>query len=83
MYVHVGEDVMVRTDEIIAILDKNSVQASEDIKQFLQQKEQTVHNLAKKSFKSLVITSKEIYLSPLASTTLKKRSLKRSELHPR
>ena len=38
MYVHVGEDVMVRTDEIIAILDQNSVQASEDIKQFLQKK---------------------------------------------
>ncbi|RDI40866.1 extracellular matrix regulator RemB [Falsibacillus pallidus] len=76
MYVHVGEDVMVRTDEIIAILDKNSVQASEDIKQFLQQKEKMVQNLAKNAFKSLVITNKEIYLSPLASTTLKKRSTK-------
>ncbi|RLQ93956.1 extracellular matrix regulator RemB [Falsibacillus albus] len=83
MYVHVGEDVMVRTDEIIAILDKDSVQASEDIKQFLEEKGQAVQNLAKKSYKSLVITSKEIYLSPLASGTLKKRSLKWSEQHIR
>ncbi|MGE6257593.1 extracellular matrix regulator RemB [Heyndrickxia sporothermodurans] len=73
MYLHVGEDVMVRTDEIIAILDKESVNESAIIQEFIQSKKKIMVNLSKGNFKSLVITDYQYYLSPLASSTLLKR----------
>lgn len=77
MYLHVGEDVMVRSSEIIAILDKDTVNASDEIKQLLDKKAAIVINLVNDTFfKSLVITDSQIYLSPIASVTLKKRLLK-------
>jgi extracellular matrix regulatory protein B len=75
MYIHLGEDVMIRTDELVAILDKKSVQESTIMKQFLNSKDKNIMNLAKGDFKSLVITNHRIYLSPLASITLNKRSM--------
>ncbi|WP_043934291.1 extracellular matrix regulator RemB [Bacillus sp. EB01] len=65
MYIHIGEDHMVRASEIIAIIDKDSAVVPETGKSI---------NLSKGSFKSVVITEKNVYLSPLASSTLKKRS---------
>jgi hypothetical protein len=75
MYIHIGEEVSVRSKDIIAILDKDSVKSSEYIQEFLQQNDKNTENLSKNPFKSIVITSGKIYLSPLASTTLKKRSM--------
>ncbi|MED1202700.1 extracellular matrix regulator RemB [Heyndrickxia acidicola] len=75
MYIHLGEDVMVRTDEIVAILDKKSIQVSAIMDGFLNSKDKKIINLAKGDFKSLVITDHRIYLSPLASITLNKRSM--------
>ncbi|TYS64405.1 DUF370 domain-containing protein [Bacillus infantis] len=75
MYVHIGEDILVRTRDIIAIIDKQSVSSSKYIEEFLQQHDQVV-NLTKGSFKSIVITGDKVYYSPLASGTLKKRSYK-------
>ncbi|PLR80650.1 MULTISPECIES: extracellular matrix regulator RemB [Bacillus] len=77
MYLHVGEDILVRTKDIIAILDKESIN-SPDMGEFLQQKGENVMNLSKGPFKSIVITDERIYYSPLASGTLKKRSQKLS-----
>lgn len=78
MYVHVGEDILVRTKDIIAIIDKESVNSSQSVKEFLDRHDQHVFNLAKGSFKSIVITTDKVYFSPLASGTLKKRSSKLS-----
>ncbi len=69
---------MVRTDEIIAIIDRDTVQFSEGIQRLLKQKDKDLCNLAKGSYKSLVITFNQLYLSPLSSSTLKKRSKKYS-----
>ncbi|MDZ5471642.1 DUF370 domain-containing protein [Bacillus sp. 31A1R] len=76
MYVHVGEDILVRTKDIIAIIDKESVNSSPFVKEFLNHHSQHVFNLSKGSFKSIVVTEEKIYYSPLASGTLKKRSTK-------
>jgi hypothetical protein len=73
MYVHVGENVMIRSNEIVAILDKDTVNTSEDIQVLLEKKKDLVSVLASGSFKSLVLTVSQIYLSPIAPTTLKKR----------
>jgi extracellular matrix regulatory protein B len=75
MYIHIGEEVLVRAKDIIAILDKDSVRTSEYIQEFLQQNESNTENLSKNAFKSIVITKGKVFLSPLASTTLKKRSM--------
>lgn len=76
LYVHVGEDILVRSSEIIAILDKETVNFSQDIKELLEKKSEIVVHLTKGSFKSIVVTENTIYYSPLASGTLKKRSSK-------
>lgn len=67
MYIHIGEDHMVRVREIIAIIDKDSAASG------FQETGDAI-NLSKGPFKSVVITEKDVYLSPLSSTTLKKRS---------
>lgn len=74
MYVHLGEDILVRTSEIIAILDKDTVKSSQHIQQLLERKSKEMKPLTKGTFKSIVITENSIYYSPLASSTLKKRS---------
>jgi extracellular matrix regulatory protein B len=74
MYIHIGEEILVRSKDIIAILDKDSVHSSQNIQEFLQHNEKQTENLSKNPFKSIVITKEKVYLSPLASATLKKRT---------
>ncbi len=74
MYVHVGDDVMIRVTEIIAILDKNTVKQSDMMQALLEEKKDIVINVANGSFKSLVITASYMYLSPIALATLKKHA---------
>ena len=72
MYLHIGDDILVHTDEIVAILDKKLLDSSPILEEFLQKKAE-IH-VAKKSIKSIVVTNKHVYYSPLASVTLKKRA---------
>ncbi|WP_071461073.1 extracellular matrix regulator RemB [Bacillus massilinigeriensis] len=74
MYLHVGEDTLVRCSEIIAILDKESASSSPYLEEFLHSHE--VVTLSKAGYKSIVVTCNKVYYSPLASGTLKKRSKK-------
>ncbi|UII55969.1 DUF370 domain-containing protein [Cytobacillus spongiae] len=74
MYVHVGEDTLVRSRDIIVILDKESVSQAEHVQEFLERQSTLVEDLSKGSYKSIVVTCDKIYFSPLASGTLKKRS---------
>ncbi|MHC0039382.1 extracellular matrix regulator RemB [Pseudoneobacillus sp. C159] len=74
MFVHIGEETMIRAVDIVAILDKDSVEESEYFQEYLRVNEKKTENLSKKPFKSIVITNQKIFYSPIASTTLKKRS---------
>ncbi|MFJ5624459.1 extracellular matrix regulator RemB [Peribacillus loiseleuriae] len=80
MYLHIGEDILVKTDEVIAILDKNLLNSSPIMEEFLQERAEVTQNLAKSSIKSIIITNAMVYYSPLASATLKRRSLQRTIL---
>ncbi|WP_026678441.1 extracellular matrix regulator RemB [Fictibacillus gelatini] len=82
MLLHLGEDVVIKSHEIIAILDYNALYESKDIELFLdvQKKENNVRDLSEDHPKSIVITDKLVYISPLSSTTLKKRANDRAEL---
>ncbi|RSD22279.1 extracellular matrix regulator RemB [Mesobacillus subterraneus] len=78
MYLHVGEEVLVRTKDIIAILDIESSSASPFMEEFITRQDKEIIHLAKGTVKSIVVTGNHIYYSPLASGTLKKRSQKLS-----
>jgi hypothetical protein len=74
MYIHIGEDLTIHSRDIIAIVDRQSGDSSLLNEEFLKRHKGNLNNLAKKSFKSIVITKDHIYLSPFSSNTLKKRS---------
>jgi len=74
LYIHVGEDMMVQISELIAIIDKKSFQNSELNHNYLQLAKKAIIDLAKGDFKSIVVTEHHVYLSPLSSNTLNKRS---------
>jgi hypothetical protein len=74
MYLHIGEDVLVNTGDIVTILDKKLLESSPILAEFLQKKADITLHLAKNSIKSVVVTTKHIYYSPLSSVTLTKRS---------
>ncbi|MBW8350322.1 DUF370 domain-containing protein [Bacillus sp. IITD106] len=76
MYIHVGEDIMIRSSEIIAILEKETVHSSDEIQHYLTEHQDAVVHLANGNFKSMIITKPHVYLSPIAPGTLKKRLLK-------
>jgi hypothetical protein len=74
MYIHIGEDLNIRAKDIISILDKESANQSDLVEEFLNFHKERVINLSKNPFKSVIITYDKVYLSPIASGTLKKRS---------
>ena len=74
MYIHIGEDLNIRAKDIISILDKESANQSSLVREFLKQQSERVINLSKNPYKSVIVTYDKVYLSPIASGTLKKRS---------
>ncbi|WP_223702796.1 extracellular matrix regulator RemB [Sutcliffiella deserti] len=72
MYLHIGEEIMVRAANIIAILDRRLLK-SDWQSNLPPSAANSIKNISKHDVKSIVITDEIIYLSPLASTTLKKR----------
>ncbi|MBT2658843.1 DUF370 domain-containing protein [Bacillus sp. ISL-18] len=74
MYIHIGEELNIRAEEIISILDKESANQSPLVNEFLKKQCEKVIKLSKNPYKSVIITYDKIYLSPIASGTLKKRS---------
>ncbi|MDQ1143383.1 regulator of extracellular matrix RemA (YlzA/DUF370 family) [Bacillus sp. SORGH_AS 510] len=74
MYIHIGEDLNIRAKDIISILDKESAKHSSLVEEFLKHHQEKVINLSKNPYKSVIITHDQVYLSPIASGTLKKRS---------
>ncbi|ULT57093.1 DUF370 domain-containing protein [Neobacillus drentensis] len=74
MYIHIGEDLNIRAEEIISILDKESANQSPLVNEFLKKQSEKAINLSKNPYKSVIITYDKVYLSPIASGTLKKRS---------
>lgn len=76
MYVHIGEETLVRAVDIVAIISKECVVSSSQMNEFLTHDRAEVVDLSKGGYKSIVITKDKIYYSPLSSGTLKKRSYK-------
>lgn len=70
MYVHIGSKIVLNSEEIIAILDKKTIERKENIK--INEK------IKEKDFSSIIITNQKketkIIASNISSLTLAKRT---------
>jgi len=77
MFLHIGNNIMVRKDKIILILDLDTAGSNQISRSLLNKmiKKGNVQNITEKGKeKSFVMTDSEYYLSPISSSTLMKRS---------
>lgn len=90
MFLHLGGDVVVPLENIISIIDVNSVSKSKDSKDFFKiaEEEGFIKRISEEEPKSYIITEKVekknkgaqkiiktiIYYSPISSITLHKRA---------
>lgn len=80
MFLHIGGDVVIPLASVIAILDIDTTTISKDTKDFLKvaEEEGFIQSISEDLPKSFVITETDkkskIYLSPISSITLQKRS---------
>lgn len=80
MFLHLGENVVVPIKDVIGIFDLQTTMYSSDTIQFLRLAEEDgfVERITKEKPKSFVIAEvnkmSKIYLSPISSSTLTKRT---------
>ncbi len=80
MFIHIGGDVVIPMKNVIAILDIETTTLSKDTKEFLRiaEEEGFVEAISQDLPKTFIITEvdkkSKIYLSPISSVTLHKRS---------
>ena len=80
MFLHLGENVVVPIKDIIGIFDLQNTMYSSDTIQFLRLSEEDgfVERITDENPKSFIIAEvnkmSKIYLSPISSTTLTKRT---------
>ena len=78
MYLHLGQDTMINTKEVIGIFDLDTSTLSKKSRDFLAkaEKEGRVVNTSMELPKSFVVTDQKngvVYISQLSAPTLKKR----------
>lgn len=84
MYLHLGQNVVIRTDEIIGLFDLDTTTVSKVTRDFLTKAEKNaqVVNVTDDLPKTFVLTNnnqkrqQRIYISQISTTTLHKRSKK-------
>lgn len=80
MFLHLGENIVVPVKDVIGIFDMETSMYSSDTIQFLRMAEEDgfVERISKEKPKSIIIAEvdkkSKIYLSPISSSTLSKRS---------
>ena len=76
MFIHLGGETLVSTKNIIIILNHENNTKENTTSEFLKkiQGKAKIVKLEGDSYKAVVITDNTVYLSPISSMTLKKRS---------
>ena len=77
MFIHPGGDVVASKEEVLAIVNTQLMKKAEVNREFMELAENDgfITPITEKSnAKSIIITTKRIYLSPISSMTLKKRA---------
>jgi hypothetical protein len=82
LFIHLGEDIVIRSEDVIAIIDAQLINSASIINEFLegQRTNDNIVEISKGYVKSVVVTTGQVYFSPLSSITLKRRSQIISEL---
>lgn len=76
MYLHLGQDVIVHTREILGIFDLDTSSLSKHTRDYLSRAEKArrVVNVSMELPKSFIVTAHHVYISPISAATLLKRS---------
>lgn len=75
MFIHIGDDIIIQSKDVVSIIDRNIVDSSSDMEKMIDHaKRRKKLQGAKKDSKSVVVTHDYIYYSTLSVATLKKRS---------
>jgi hypothetical protein len=72
MYLHVGDDCIIRAKDIVAILDRKGSDIPSLMRYWHKAGKISKLPSLRSDCKSIVITTNQIYFSPFASSTLKK-----------
>lgn len=75
MYLHLGGEVLIKKDKVVAIIDLETTTKSRINNEFINNIEHNKKNYVAEpgKEKSLIITNNGYYFSPISSTTLFKR----------
>jgi hypothetical protein len=77
MFLHIGADVVVSLDDLVAIIDLETARKKEATREFLSfasDDQVAIHIGNRVREKSIIITRGKIYFSPISTTTLLKRT---------
>ncbi|KGX93669.1 hypothetical protein N781_00165 [Pontibacillus halophilus JSM 076056 = DSM 19796] len=76
MFIHIGEDHVIESKDVIAIVDSDLMDSSQIVEEMItnQTRNERVFDSPQADTKSIVITKQFIYFSPLSVYTLKKRA---------
>ena len=80
MYVHIGKDVDINSDDIIAILDIESLEKKKNLEEVLQNLKisDNIIDVSEKNKKSLIVLEKNNkvlgYITNISSNTIAKRA---------
>lgn len=82
MFIYIGNNELIKTDSIIAIIDSELSNYSEHNEQLIFEHSQAGKVFgSKEDAKSIIITTDAIYYSPLATLTLKNRDALYEEMN--
>ncbi len=78
MFVHLGKNAVIRSNDIVAIIDWDTVWESELNRLYLERAKENdrIEDISEGKPHSVVITADRLYLSTVSSMTLKKRAEK-------
>ena len=80
MYLHVGKDVILKTEDIIGIFDLDTATVGKSTRNYLAKREKQgeVINVTSELPKSFIVCEKDnkrqVYISQISTATLEKRS---------
>ncbi|WP_047983435.1 extracellular matrix regulator RemB [Ornithinibacillus californiensis] len=73
MFIHIGNSNVIRSKDIISIIDYNIISSSSIMEEMMTANKDKIIG-PKEDTKSVVITNNQLYLSTLSVATLKKRA---------
>ncbi|WP_067840371.1 extracellular matrix regulator RemB [Amphibacillus sediminis] len=76
MFIHIGDDQVIRSDDIIAMIDQQYIASSTINEELIEnhEEQEEAEELDSEVTKSIIITKDCVYYSPLSIATLKKRA---------